>query len=386
MDNNKIGILTLNGYQNYGNILQNLALQIFLEDLHYVPETIWYSPISPDVGKFKKITMHFKRKDLFETLGYQLKMRFDKKIKLFENEISKREENFKLFCNQNITYSKIELTDDVLNNKYLIEKLNKEYLSFIVGSDQVWGLNGEAYPKMFFLPFAYKNKRNSFAASFGFSNIPDSKLMKDYKIGLNSMNMISVREYEGKNIVNTLSDKKVYVHLDPTFLVRQDTWKKISNKSDLKMNSKFLLTYFLGEQNETYKRVVNYISNQLGLRVVNLNDLGSKDLFSISPSQYLSMFDNADYIITDSFHGTVFSIIFKKKFLVFDRDDSMINMNSRIKTLLSRMNLVDRFISKTNISKLNDDILSAPCFDDSLKVIEKNINESRDYFLEAFKN
>lgn len=385
MNNKKIGILTLNGYQNYGNVLQNFALQLFLKELGYIPETIWYSPISSNMNKFQKIIVHFKNRDLVRTLTYQVRMKFDKKTKLFENEISKRKNNFKPFCDENINYSKYKLTDDILNDKDFIKNINQEYFSFVVGSDQVWGLNGSAYPEMFFLPFSHKNKRNSFAASFGFSNIPNNKLLKDYKMGLSGMHKISVREYAGKSIVKDVSDREAYVHLDPTFLINQDIWKKIASENNMRQSSKYLLTYFLGKQSKEYKSLVKYISNKLNLKIVNLNSLQSPEMFSISPDQYLSLFQKADYIVTDSFHGTVFSIIFQKKFLVLDRNDSMINMNSRISTLLSRMNLKDRFVNYNDIDDLNSDILSKPCFSEAVRVIDINKRESKEYILNAFK-
>lgn len=385
MNNKKIGILTLNGYQNYGNVLQNFALQLFLKELGYIPETIWYSPISSNMNKFQKIIVHFKNRDLLRTLIYQVRMKFDKKTKLFENEISKRKNNFKPFCDENINYSKYKLTDDILNDKDFIKNINQEYFSFVVGSDQVWGLNGSAYPEMFFLPFSHKNKRNSFAASFGFSNIPNNKLLKDYKMGLSGMHKISVREYAGKSIVKDVSDREAYVHLDPTLLINQDIWKKIASENNMRQSSKYLLTYFLGKQSKEYKSLVKYISNKLNLKIVNLNSLQSPEMFSISPGQYLSLFQKADYIVTDSFHGTVFSIIFQKKFLVLDRNDSMINMNSRISTLLSRMNLKDRFVNYNDIDDLNSDILSKPSFSEAVRVIDINKRESKEYILNAFK-
>lgn len=376
----KIGIVTLNGYKNYGNVLQNVALQYYLKSLGFLPETIWYSG-EDCTGLVNKIKFHIKYGDLIEVAKYQYLKRFNAKFKLFQKLVLRREKRFRKFCEENISYSRFRITDDVLTDSALVKEINQEYLSFLTGSDQVWGLQGSKYPEIYFLPFADKEKRNSYAASFGFANIPDDKLKPAYKEGLTNMSGISVREYEGASIVEKISKRNPTVLLDPTFLLSQSEWAGISPKNRRVNKGDYILTYFLGRKSSKWSKFIHDVAERENLQVINLNDVNSPDYFGIDPAEFLALFESAKHIVTDSFHGTVFSIIFKKKFLVIDRDDAMVNMNSRIMTLLKRMNLLDRFVFNDDYDE-RDLIISlnrSPDFSTADKVISDNVIESNEY-------
>lgn len=373
---NMVGILTLNGFRNYGNILQNLALQKIISELGYMPETLWYSSAG-EGGFCNKVKMHVRNRDLFKTLTYQYKMRFSSEYKTMESLLHEREENFKLFCDDNISYAPFSISSATLKSEEKQEMIGERYISLFSGSDQVWGLEGANYPQMYFLPFVEQKKRNSFAASFGFAKIPDSRLLKQYQHGLSSMNNISVREIEGKNIVSDLTNKKVMVHLDPTLIFEQNDWSKVANQSQLSVNYKYILTYFLGKKSQRILSSIRQIAKKKHMRVINLNDLEDTSFFAVGPADFVKLFNNASYVYTDSFHGSVFSIIFQKRFLVFDRNDNMINMNSRINTLLTQMNLLERYVSSDATSNDITNIMDYPInFDNSLRVISNNRTQS----------
>lgn len=379
-NNKKIGILTLNGYSNYGNVLQNVAVQTFFKNLEYEPETIWYSKFPENMNIINKFSSHLKKRDLFHTVASKIQRKFSTSSKLLVKAEQNRQNNFKLFCKNNIKYSDICITEKSFKDNDIVKKINDEYISFFSGSDQVWGLDGKDYPEVFFLPFTEKGKRNSFAASFGFSSIPNRSLVKDYKNGLNGMNAISVREYEGQSIINDISNAHSTVLLDPVFLLNSDDWEKRMTPINLNKKNGFLLTYFLGERTEEYNRIIKFISEKKGIEIINLNDIDSTDMFSISPDKYLYLFKSASYVVTDSFHGLAFSIIFRKNFLAVDRTDNMVNMSSRIRTLLSRTDLTERFFDgNTNL----DEILDYPNFDIASSVIDKNVEDSKKFVKNA---
>lgn len=369
----KLGILTLNGRRNYGNVLQNYALQCFFEQQGFKVETFWYEPSKQVEGIGQKILIHLKEKDLMKTLSYHFLIHFSKKFKLKDMLLQEREVSFDKFMKKYITYSNSNLSEK------FSPKINDEYESIFVGSDQVWGLSGKNVPRIYFLPFVVADKRNAFAASFGFSELPVSKFSKEYSKNLVNMNNISVREQEGADLVYKLTGRSVKVLLDPTLLLTEKDWLLIADKKNKISHKKFLLTYFLGEKKQLANKLISMISKKYDLNVVNLNDITNKSLFSISPQMFITLFKQASFILTDSFHGTVFSLIFEKPFIVLDRQDSMVNMNSRIITLLRRVNLLDRFVTLDNDSKISELIDEKPSFIQKREEIEKNRVESQEF-------
>ncbi|RWZ41842.1 hypothetical protein EQG69_09150 [Levilactobacillus brevis] len=165
-------------------------------------------------------------------------------------------------------------------DKKKINAVDRAYHSFLVGSDQVWGLSGESFPEVFFLPFTEKWKRNSFAASFGFSTIPQKKMIHRYKEALLAMNKISVREYEGADIVKSLTNRLPFVHLDPTFLLNRNDWDDIALQSTIHSHSKdYILTYFLGCKSQVWSDGINELALKDHLEIINLNDVNQQNFF-----------------------------------------------------------------------------------------------------------
>jgi len=373
----KIGILTLSGYRNYGNVLQNLALQNFLMENGFDSETIWCISKANNDSKMKKIKSHLKNRDLISTLGYQFKMRFIKRYKALESQLGKREEVFKKFCELNISYSKYRINTNMIENdyKYLAE-VNRFYNTFLVGSDQVWGLQGKGFPDVYFLPFADPDKRNSFAASFGFSEIPDKTLISNYRKSILKMNNISVREKDAQNIIHSIANKDSELILDPVFLLSLNKWKSFESNDGLNIKGKFILTYFLGKKTNRYVSIIDRLSKKKKLKIINLNDIDDTEYFTISPANFLYLFDNASYIVTDSFHGTAFSIIFKKPFITVEREGTSVNMNSRIISLLNMTKLSNCFITSNSRMKKDFNIDDMPNYNVSNELIRKNKNKA----------
>lgn len=342
MKNMKIGILTLNTHNNYGNRLQNYALKKVLLKYADVVDTIWFEKnnclLSKKIWNAKNIIKYILNwKDIRSYLN-----------KYYISDCI-REYNIKTFSDEYIP----------IKYDFCIKKsLNEEYDYFIIGSDQVWNPNLWGYSnneKDFFLNFADSNKRIAYAASFGIEKVPSNK--EDlFKNGLNNMKAISVREQEGAKIVKELINKDVPVVIDPTMLLTQDEWHNMAKKPNWYNGEKYILTYFLGKSFK-YKNLNNIIlklSKEKGWKVYNLLDRDSFDMYVSTVEEFIYLIEHAELICADSFHATVFSILMKRPFLVVNCNNNEKNdMSSRIYTLLSLFKLNDRFLTIENDRNLS---------------------------------
>lgn len=300
----KIGIITLNGNINLGNRLQNYALQKTLEELNFNVDTLWFCDAKSYIKeKAKKTLFYF---------------------------TSKRKYNFLNFSNKYIK-----------TKYYLKSNISDKYDYFVAGSDQIWNYNFPDFNENMFLMFSPKEKNISYAASFGIDSIKDEK--KDlFKKGLSNFKNISVREDKGKEIVDSLLKiNQTEVLIDPTMLLDRRKWEEIMKKPKNIEGKKYILNYFLGTLSEKKKKDINDFAKKNGCEVINILD--KKDQFyEYGPSEFLYLVKNAFLICTDSFHSSVFSIIFDRPFIIFDRDDKEEKMNSRIDTLLNKFEIKNR--------------------------------------------
>lgn len=316
--NKSVGIITLNDNNNYGNRLQNYAVQMILNRLGVESYSIENYPYMNSRKKY------FLRK--IKNIGFNR----------FYSDNPVRREKFEEF-NGNIQYYK---------RKY------SPYLRFsdldyvLVGSDQVWnpefGLDEATN-----LSTVPPRKRIAFSASFGVDDIDEKseKLLSE----LTKFKCVSVREKRGAEIIRNHFGIKAQILIDPTLLLSKDEWNKVAKKPDCFSKEKYILTYFLSPMSEKAKRVLQ--ENQGTLKLV---ELSGKDGAGINagPSEFLYLFSHAELILTDSFHACVFSFIYDKPFVVFDRNWTKQSMNSRINTLLENFSLERKYID----SGLNNDI------------------------------
>lgn len=308
-----IGIVTINDNDNYGNRLQNYAIQYILEKNKVKSITIKNNP-----------TLNYKNLFLLRIVKFVLKKK--KKTDAY------RYKKFKEF-NKNIRFSKSYITP--------YSKLNSKYDYFITGSDQVWNPTWGRLSDIDLLEFASPKKRISFAASFGISNFPieyNNKL----KNALTDYRAISVREDAGKKIIeNVVGRKDVEVLVDPTMLLTSDEWDKVAKKPEQLKTDKYILNYFLGELSEKRKAEINQIARANNCEVINILDKKSPFYYT-GPSEFLYLEKHAFLICTDSFHSCVFAILYNRNFIVFGREDNTVSMNSRIDTLLTKFKLETR--------------------------------------------
>lgn len=329
----KIAISTITDGANYGNRLQNYALQHFLESLGYDVETI-RRKTSRDksfVGRLfkvaKDIIKYFVGKNTFFCQRYR-KKRFEK------------------FNSKYIKFSKYIL----FSNQYP-QEINDAYDYFVFGSDQIWNsrigiikedLNNHLGQ------FCDGSKRVAYAASFGTSDVEEH--FKDiYAKELSKFHSISVRENDGQGILEELCKRKVPVVADPTMLLNVLDWNKIARKPRyINVGEKYILTYFLGKKNEKMKKYMSTLAKDKNCRLINLGiefmddrHIDDKKIFSTTPDEFVWLISNAECVLTDSYHASVFSIIYEKPFVVFGRYSTEKNndMSGRIDTLLDLFDL-----------------------------------------------
>lgn len=241
------------------------------------------------------------------------------------------------------------------NNKYIVFKgLKSDYLKivnqvdcFVFGSDQVWNPNFIKYRGTDKIdPFWLgkgMNKKISYSASFGISQIPET-YVDIYKKSLKEFLAISVREQAGCKIIESLINVTPHLNLDPTLLLSKEDWIQIESKPQwYNSTNNYVVTYFLGNLNQKINELLSIISTKDNLEVINIYDINNENWYSINPSEFIFLIRNAKLVLTDSFHATVFSILFNIPFITFDRIEEefegMKNMNSRIDTLLKIFNL-----------------------------------------------
>lgn len=319
----KLGIVTLYGDFNYGNRLQNYALHTTLSDMgHDVTSLVTIQKASP----IKKVYRKY-----FEKECGKIRPKSQKELR--------RDASFLRFTACYIPTRFIESAQG------LPRELNDEFDAFVVGSDQVWNPLwwGEALEcccsNDFLLRFVDNDKRVAYSASFGLNSVPDAwKALFGDEIG--RFRAVSVREEAGASIVAKLTGNRPPVTLDPTMLLDANRWRRIESR--VQPTEKYVFQFNLGELSDEQKTLANQLSD-MGYQIVDyMNPKCS--YFGGGPSEFLSLIDGAACVLTDSFHASVFSILFRRPFVVFERKHANgSNMNSRINTLLATFGLEHRW-------------------------------------------
>ena len=346
----RVAIITINDINNFGNRLQNYALQYILKKNKIKCENIVDSTYYDFKITFKDYLKHY----LY--------------ILFFKSRI--RRIDFFYHFNKKICYS-----------KYNFNNASDKYDYFIVGSDQVWNPYF-ALSDVTLLKNIDSKKRISYSASFGVSSIPQ-KYHSKLKSELNKFKSISVRENSGQDIIKKITgNDNVKLLIDPTMLLTADEWDKVSKKPaqlDKIKNKKYILNYFLGKLSTDRKEEIEKIAKENKCHIINILD--KKDPFYLSgPGEFLYLEKHAFLICTDSFHSSVFAILYNRPFIIFDREQKgMENMNSRIDTLINKFKLKNRKYNGNNITKENLD----HDYSEAYKILEKEREKSKDFLEKA---
>lgn len=322
-----IAKFSLDGYCNYGNILQSYALQEILLRYAKKVDTIWTQPDVFLPKTFWEFGFNWRKILYFILNRYNFRTDTINNIKSGKNGLEMaRQARMRDFVDRYISYKKH-------GNICELQDLMLQYDFCIVGSDQVWNPHFGNYHQ-FFLGFVPEEKRLSYAASISTMEIP-AKEYDFFVQGLKGMKTLSVREQAGADLIEQLTGRKAEVHVDPTLLLTADEWRSVSRRPTWYHGGEYLLTYFLGRR----PAQIDAIAKELGLKVVNLLDEDVYEHYVTGVDEFLWAIDHASLVYTDSFHGSVFSILFQTPFVVCDRygtgkGDVSEKMGSRLDTLL----------------------------------------------------
>lgn len=381
----KIAIMTWQ-YFNYGTLLQAFALQNILEKQGHEVQIINYETQKKDVVILNKYNLRrqIKRISTFVQKKYS-SLQLKKNSADYWKKIEKRQQMYETFIQ-----SELHMTERL--NKTELPKVVKWFDVFIVGSDQVW--SPKYLDKSFFLDFVKGKKKISYAPSFGVNDL-DDKTAEFIKPLLEQLDKISVRELQGLKIIEDQLKLNGTVVLDPTLLLDKDEWTKhleIRKQENISIQQKYILCYFLGD-NEYYWNIVEQVKKKLGLQVVIIpctSKAFEKDYkreIACSPFDFVNLVANAEYVITDSFHGTAFAVNMGKSFLALARfkETEHSSENSRVLSLLSILKLKGRWISwQTELP--NEIYIPEDKYFNAKQELNKMRKESIDFLMGNLKN
>ena len=362
----KIGIVTVYGNINFGSNLQSFALQTILKRLGYDSENIRLLHSSRR-NRFLQINRFYIKYFLYETFFFLL------------NDARKRSHLFEKYVFKNIKTSKYNIQN--------IENLEKEGKSpfkfYICGSDQIWAPN--QFNPYYFLSFCkIKSKKIAYAPSVGLRSIPEN-LIARYNELINNISSLSIREADGAKLLKDITGLDIPVVLDPTLLLNRLDW--LNHAGQFNANEKYILCYFLTQNNKYFSEVEEF-ARLHGMKVYVLPSnrydyrWGDRIFYNIGPREFIQILNKAEVMLTDSFHGTIFSINLHKNFYTFLRFDESdpLNQNSRVINALSEFGLSDHLIdtkSQLMSKKLYVDI--------DWKVMENELNMRRKFSLGFLK-
>ncbi len=362
---NNIMIVTICDFDNIGNRLQNYALEHLLVcDMGCNVSNLIY--FWKDYRQ-KNIKLLFKAG--LEKIG----------IKRFKGSCFIRNRRKLLY-----EWSKNNIHNwVVIGSRY--DDLNKidftRYDYFVSGSDQVWHnwKRQERELDYYYLRFVPEEKRISFSASFGFDSVPEIDL-NQHQCGLKDMKALSCREESGVDLIYKLTGRKAKLIPDPTLCVSRNKWDSLLKRPLKIPKGKYVLSFFLGKISNRNRESIDHFCKTNQYTMLEISKEKKTSFYAIDPGHFLWIVKNASWVFTDSFHATVFSIIFKRNFYSLTRDNS-VSMFNRIITLLEAFDLQDRSI----YSDLNQILSISPeRFEKVDDIIEKNKKEAILYLNKAF--
>lgn len=352
-------IVTTQRHLNFGTLLQCHALQHYIEMQGYAVEILDYLGKEYTRTNLQKLRIW---------LG-DLRRNPVKQIRIANNIFRgwKRKKLFAKFLKERIT-----LTSKSYGTSQSIKKKLSCYDIYIAGSDQIWNPQLGGFKPVYFLKFAPENCRKiSYAASFGIDSFSENEA-KQISAMVIDIDSISCREQSGVEFLRRLGHDATLV-LDPTLLLTANYWRSIADKKMIdRFPKKYILSYFLSFSDEKKTMIEQRFCNH---KVVDLSveyDAPSQSIVAVGPEQFLSMIDNCELLVTDSFHGMVFALIFQKDFYVVPRNNSLNSQNTRIENLLEKFGLLERWLPETKLPIEFDKI----DYNKVLTIMNKYIDES----------
>ncbi len=381
----KIGLVCNYYIYNYGSVLQSYALQQFVCNTGREVEVINYHDIANRAQKVE-ILLKLKLKDLLNINKIVSKLNMKREMKCDESYfhiVSERKKSYDEFVTKHFFLSK--KCDSISE----VQGVCDEYHTILLSSDQLWGPADLIRDYHTLRQFPKGKKRVAYATSFGVANLPTflNAVVCDF---IPQIECVSVREKSGQNIIKKICGRDVPVVVDPTMLLSKEQWKMVFSENRI-IKDRYVFCYFLGE-NKKHIQAVKKFCDEKKLKLVsilhpenyNTKEYRFADIYpdGVGPAEFLNLIYNAEYVVSDSFHASVFSSIFNKKFMVFDRYSSASgeSRNTRIENLLNMLELTDRhFTYQNTLSSLMDKEIDW-C------LVSRRLEQSRKYSIEYLEN
>lgn len=331
--------------KNYGSALQAYAMQQFLDE--YGIDCILISENYSFCERLYRGLM--RRLSSFPKELLNKEFRIEKKRQLDANRTA-------ICCLDKKSDSEIQnfIADELRVRKLTYKEMKRLSRGngcrfCFAGSDQIWNGARVYFNPLYFLSFAPKGKRISIAPSFGTNKIKGYNIRR-YRNAIRNFEKLSVREKSGIDIIKNLTGKDAIMLLDPVFLLSQNKWRQVAQKSkNCEIKDKYVLAFFLNPPSSKAIGMLCHLYAE-GLKIVtigyasNLVDVNVPIIeINGGPKEYLNLIDGSSVICTDSFHATAFSAILEKPFYVFERNYVSTKQSTRIIEFLSRMGLTERF-------------------------------------------
>ena len=342
--NKKIGIVTRYD-DNYGACLQAAALQKALSKLNFACETIRIEEsVQKKNNRFVGLLTTFFKLGIAKTASIILSRKF----------IRARKAGFNRFRKNTIAFSqgkhKVSALGDIAN----------QYDAFVCGSDMIWCEEFLPLLDAYFLSFAPKGKRVAFSPSFG-RPILESENEEKYTKYLQGMDHLACREESGIDIVKKLTGKTPTHTIDPTFLLTKQEWETLIPAEHAVTNREpYILRYLFTDLTASGKRILeqagqclNSQSRCIPSRFWDYAREKKNGILGHGPYEFLQLYRDAQFVVTNTFHGLAFALIFEKPFIVFKREDAgkWAKYDDRLVGLLKKLHLEDRYISQNDAFK-----------------------------------
>ncbi len=361
------------GHNNYGTSLQGYAMLRKIQQLGFLCEVIQYKKELTLYQKFRFVINAIRAGGSRELYGRFITKKNINKNSHYAHCIQLRTEAVDKYKKKKL----IPLFQEYVGFKELCEG-SKRYSAVVVGSDQVW--TPMSLPNKFFNLLFVDDAvpRIAYASSFGVSEIPrfQKKATGEF---LDRFATIGVREQRGKEIVETLSHQKATVVADPTLLFDEQEWKEEIKDSHICETGPYIFCYFLGSDLMA-RKAANELRTQTGYKIITIRHMdeyvetdeafGDEAPYEVDPNDFVKYISNAAYVCTDSFHCSVFSIIFHRQFMTFYRfaADNKNGRNSRIDSLFDVLGISrNRIYAGGDVATLIDSPVNWEQVDENLQ-------------------
>lgn len=355
---NPIGLVTCYFHHNYGSMLQAYATEMIMQEMGLPYQTIaCKAPIDyMEANKIGYVVKKLLIGDWKMKVGRMKVEREKKRNPTFAKNWAMRDAAFNRFANESFHLS------PYCKNRKELTAMAHNYSAFIVGSDQLWRTDSveHGYYTLEWVPDDIR--KIAYSTSIGVKEVPWFQVKKNQRF-MNRFDHIALREQSACDLVYKLTGRKVQVVLDPTLLFTGEQWMDIQQFEPLS-TGKYIFCYLLGN-NPWQRGLIKRVKTETGLKIVALqhldeyipSDEGFADEapYNVGPREFLNYIRNAEYVFTDSFHCSVFSILYKKKFFTFSRFSEMAKQstNTRIDNLMSLTGLQQRRVNtKTRVDAI----------------------------------